>query len=149
MPGRDGIGCRLPRDNPEMTTSSDSDVLAPLADDFLARHRRGEQPSPHEYAARHPELAGQIRELFAALLVVEGLGGSLGGQASAGDTADLYDSKGNDTLTAAGSTATLIGPGYSLGVSKFHKVTAHASTGVNKKKVQAIDFVFEALGRWS
>ena len=45
-------------------TSADYDPLAPLADDFLARHRKGEQPSPEEYASRHPHLASQIREVF-------------------------------------------------------------------------------------
>jgi hypothetical protein len=66
------------------------------------------------------------------------------------DTANLYDSKGNDTVTASGSTATLIGPGYSLGVSRFQKVIAHATgAGAHKKRVLAIDFVFETLGHWS
>jgi serine/threonine protein kinase/tetratricopeptide (TPR) repeat protein len=50
---------------------SEHDPLAALADDFLQRHRRGERPAPSEYAARHPELAGQIRELFPALLMME------------------------------------------------------------------------------
>lgn len=42
-----------------------------LAEDFLARHRRGEQPDISEYTARHPELAEDIRELFPALLLLE------------------------------------------------------------------------------
>jgi hypothetical protein len=57
-----------------MVPSSEHDPLAVLADDFLARHRRGERPAPEEYAERHPEFAAQIRELFATLLVVENLG---------------------------------------------------------------------------
>jgi tetratricopeptide (TPR) repeat protein len=45
--------------------------LGRLAEEFLARHRCGERPAPTEYAARHPELAEQIRELFPALLLLE------------------------------------------------------------------------------
>jgi tetratricopeptide (TPR) repeat protein len=52
-------------------SDSGADPLGPLADEFLERHRRGERPTLTEYAARHPELAEQIRELFAALLVME------------------------------------------------------------------------------
>jgi len=45
--------------------------LAGLADEFAGCHRRGERPSVEAYAARHPALAAQIRELFPALLVIE------------------------------------------------------------------------------
>jgi serine/threonine protein kinase/Flp pilus assembly protein TadD len=52
-------------------SASGFDPLARLADDFLARCRRGERPALTEYTARHPELAGQIRELFPALAMME------------------------------------------------------------------------------
>jgi WD40 repeat protein len=55
------------------SSGSGVDPLGQLAEDFLRRHRRGERPSPSEYAARHPELAEQIRELFPALLMMEGV----------------------------------------------------------------------------
>src|SRR5262245_19829920 len=45
-----------------------------LAEEFLERHRRGEQPSVTEYAQRHPELADEIRDVFPALLVLEEVG---------------------------------------------------------------------------
>src|SRR3954462_4838167 len=61
-------------------TDSEDDPLVALAEEFADRYRRGERPSPEEYAARHPELAERIRELFPALLVVENLGGSLAGE---------------------------------------------------------------------
>jgi serine/threonine protein kinase/WD40 repeat protein len=56
-----------------VSDDSDSmpDELAPVTEDFLARWRRGERPSPEEYAAAHPGLARHIRELFPALLLVE------------------------------------------------------------------------------
>src|SRR5262249_9100921 len=38
---------------------------------FLERYRRGERPAATEYAARHPELAEQIRALFPALALME------------------------------------------------------------------------------
>ncbi len=45
-----------------------------LADEFLARRRAGERPTPEEYAARHPELAGLIRDVFPALALLEECG---------------------------------------------------------------------------
>src|SRR5207302_921637 len=62
------------------SSASENDPLAPLADEFLDRCRRGERPAPEDYARLHPELASQILELFPALLVMENLGGSVAGQ---------------------------------------------------------------------
>jgi WD40 repeat protein/serine/threonine protein kinase len=45
-----------------------------LAEEFLARYRRGERPALTEYTRRHPELADEIRELFPALLLIEEAG---------------------------------------------------------------------------
>jgi serine/threonine protein kinase/tetratricopeptide (TPR) repeat protein len=42
-----------------------------LAEEFLARDRRGERPSVSEYVARYPELADEIHELFPILLEME------------------------------------------------------------------------------
>src|SRR6516164_516452 len=56
--------------------SSSSDERGPvglLADEFLARCKRGERPTIQEYCDRHPELAGEIRDVFEALLMVEDL----------------------------------------------------------------------------
>ena len=47
------------------------DPIDPLAEDFVARLRRGEHPSLTEYANRHPALAAEIRELFPALVLME------------------------------------------------------------------------------
>src|SRR4051794_21628123 len=55
------------------TSSSDRDPLERLADDFLDRRRRGEDPLPSEYAERFPQWAEQIREFFPALEVIDGL----------------------------------------------------------------------------
>ena len=50
-----------------------------LAEEFLERKRRGELPTPEEYATLHPELADEIRELFPALLMMEHVGDDPGG----------------------------------------------------------------------
>src|SRR6516225_7824321 len=47
------------------------DRLDRLAEEFADRFRRGERPSLKEYTDRYPELAGEIRELFPALIKVE------------------------------------------------------------------------------
>jgi WD40 repeat protein/serine/threonine protein kinase len=47
------------------------DPVEELAEEFLARRRRGEAPSISEYAANHPHLAEQIRDLFPALLMLD------------------------------------------------------------------------------
>jgi WD40 repeat protein len=51
--------------------SLDRDPFEGVAESFLARYRAGERPSVAEYAARHPELADQIRRLLPALVTVE------------------------------------------------------------------------------
>ena len=51
--------------------ASDRDPFEVVAESFLARFREGERPSVQEYAARHPELADQIRRLLPALVMIE------------------------------------------------------------------------------
>ena len=55
-------------------SGSTGDGLGPVIESFLARCRRGERPSVDEYAARHPALAGRIRELLAVLVAIERVG---------------------------------------------------------------------------
>ncbi len=45
-----------------------------IAEEFLGRYRRGENPSLSEYTARYPGLATEILEVFPALLLIEGAG---------------------------------------------------------------------------
>src|SRR5262245_57489453 len=55
-----------------MTDNSARELLLDrLADEFVARYRRGQRPSLEEYVDRHPELADDIRQLFPALAEVE------------------------------------------------------------------------------
>src|SRR5438105_3898523 len=51
--------------------SSQDLLLERLAEEFVERHRHGECPPLSEYIARHPDLAGDIRELFPALVKIE------------------------------------------------------------------------------
>jgi serine/threonine protein kinase len=64
------------------------DPVEPLAEEFVRRHRAGERPTPGEYAARYPEHAGRILELFRALEVLEGL------KPAAEDDAGLSEAEG-------------------------------------------------------
>jgi WD40 repeat protein len=52
-------------------SSDDLVLLNQLADDFIARCRRGERPTLEEYTERYPKLAGQIRELFPTFAQME------------------------------------------------------------------------------
>ncbi len=54
-----------------ISSPSDGHPLEALAADFIARRRQGERPSAEEYAAQHPELAAEIRELFPTIGVLE------------------------------------------------------------------------------
>src|SRR5262245_53844383 len=57
-------------------SSSDRNPVEILAEEFLARKRKGDKPTLAEYTARYPHLADQIRDLFPALLLIEGVGDS-------------------------------------------------------------------------
>jgi eukaryotic-like serine/threonine-protein kinase len=73
--------------NATMSVSSpDQPSVEELAEEYLERRRRGERPTLDEYAARYPDLAGEIREFFPVLGLVEDfkpgtndLSGSIGG----------------------------------------------------------------------
>jgi hypothetical protein len=49
------------------------DPVEPIAEEYLRNRRRGERPTPVEYAARYPQHAARILELFPALDLLEGL----------------------------------------------------------------------------
>jgi serine/threonine protein kinase len=53
--------------------SSRDVVLERLAAEFVERRRRGEHPPLSEYTERYPELAGDIRDLFPAMVQIEKL----------------------------------------------------------------------------
>ena len=59
-------------------SSDDRNPVERLAEEFLERRRRGEHPPLTEYVDHHPEWAEEIRELFPALVMMEGLKPALG-----------------------------------------------------------------------
>jgi serine/threonine protein kinase/WD40 repeat protein len=58
---------------PDAASRDELDPLDRLAEEFLARRRRGERPSISEFAAREPALADDARAMLEALALVEGL----------------------------------------------------------------------------
>src|SRR5262245_52588769 len=48
-----------------------SAIVLELAEEFLARYRRGERPPLREYIDRHPHLEAEIREVFPAMAMME------------------------------------------------------------------------------
>ena len=53
------------------SSESRSAIVLELAEEFLDRYRRGQRPSLKEYIDRHPELAGEIRDVFPAMAMLE------------------------------------------------------------------------------
>lgn len=68
--------------------SSERDPFEMLAAEYMESLRQGQRPSIEEYAARHPELAEEIRELFPTIAATEQLKArqaqSSGGRATLG-----------------------------------------------------------------
>jgi WD40 repeat protein len=56
---------------PDVATQAGDELLLEIADDYLRRYRAGEEPSVDRYAAKHPEFADRIRELFPAMVAME------------------------------------------------------------------------------
>src|SRR5262249_48619785 len=50
-----------------------SEIVLELAEEFLARYRKGERPPLREYIDRHPELASEIKEVFPAMAMMENI----------------------------------------------------------------------------
>lgn len=77
-----------------MTTSQEwrRNPVEELAEEFLARYRRGEYPPLTEYTERHPDLADEIRDLFPALVMMEEAGAPV--QSTTGDRAEAVTADG-------------------------------------------------------
>ena len=53
--------------------NTEREPLEVLAAEYMERLRQGQRPSIEEYAAQHPDLAEEIRELFPTIAVTERL----------------------------------------------------------------------------
>jgi serine/threonine protein kinase len=51
--------------------SGEYELLDRLAEEFAQRYRRGERPSLKEYLDKYPDLAGEIREVFPAMVEIK------------------------------------------------------------------------------
>ena len=82
------------------------DPVDELAEEYLRRRRRGEQPTPAEYAARYPEHAARILELFPALELIEGLKPTPEDHAGLSDDARATSSSRRPAAAGRGGWAT-------------------------------------------
>jgi len=55
------------------TSESRSAVVLELAEEFLERYRKGERPALKDYIDRNPDLAGEIRDVFPAMAMMENI----------------------------------------------------------------------------
>ncbi len=55
------------------TSESLSAIVFELAEEFLARYRKGERPALKDYIDRYPELAREINEVFPAMAMMENI----------------------------------------------------------------------------
>src|SRR5215472_17497956 len=93
---------------------SDHSPVDRLAEEFLQRHRRGEQPELAEYLRRYPEWAEEIREVFPALMMME----------------QLKPAPGELTGSDRGGWSTPAGPPARLGDYRILRVVGEGGMGV-------------------
>jgi serine/threonine protein kinase len=79
----------------DVSSSSDSerDPVEALADEFLERIRRGEQPALTEYIRKYPQWADRIRKMLPAMIAMEGARPESGEESggAAGETRDAEE----------------------------------------------------------
>ncbi|MBM4067868.1 MAG: serine/threonine protein kinase [Planctomycetes bacterium] len=54
-------------------SESRSEIVMELAEEFLEQYRRGNRPSLKEYIDRYPDLAGEMRQVFPAMAMMENI----------------------------------------------------------------------------
>ncbi len=88
-----------------MPAGGGRDEVERLAEEFLARRRKGEPAAIEEYIARRPDLAADIREVFPTLLMVEDLGGEFSGDAGARPALGPDGKLGGDAAVSNGAVS--------------------------------------------
>src|SRR3989442_12811271 len=85
--GACSAGCRAAWEDFEMASEeSRVDPIGQLAEEFVARYRRGERPALSEYTEKYPELAERILHVFPMMVMMEEAGS--GSEASFDGTRD-------------------------------------------------------------
>jgi hypothetical protein len=107
------------------SSSSDQDTFDRLAEEFVARHRRGEHPDLAEYADKFPQYADAIRDLFPGLVLIE----------------QVKPGVGDQTETASGGAAPVCGRPERLGDYRILREVGRGEMGVVYEAEQ------ESLGR--
>jgi hypothetical protein len=90
------------RESAMSTFSGSRNLVEALADEFLARKRRGDPVTPEEYAEKHPDLANEILALFPARELIKDLGDD-----TIGVTGSLAGGVGKSIGTVSVSTTEL------------------------------------------
>src|SRR3989442_11529765 len=73
--GACSAGCRAAWEDFEMASEeSRMDPVGQLAEEFVARYRRGERPALSEYTEQYPELAERIHQVFPMMVMMEEAG---------------------------------------------------------------------------
>ena len=86
------------------TSESRSGVVLELAEEFLERYRKGERPALKDYIDRYPELAGEIREVFPAMAMMENI--AIRDDSLAGGETDAASGVAQPALSYRSSSAT-------------------------------------------
>jgi hypothetical protein len=80
-------------------SESCSGLVLELAEEFLERYRAGQRPALKEYTDRYPELAGEIREVFPAMAMMEHI--ALADESLAGGATDAEADASQETTRPA------------------------------------------------
>src|SRR5262249_21119608 len=106
-------------------TKSSPTQLDRLIESFMERQRQGERPSVEDYVRAHPELADEIRQVFAALELME----------------EFASTPGLRTVAPLGANAPGMAPAQQLGEFRIVREIGRGGMGIVYEAVQ------ESLGR--
>ncbi len=85
------------------SSESRSAIVLELAEEFLDRYRQGQRPSLKEYIDRHPGLAGEIRDVFPAMAMMENI--ALADESLEGDATGAAPQAGRRRWSASATSA--------------------------------------------
>jgi hypothetical protein len=75
---------------------------------------------------------------------------TVAGNGNSGDTSNLYDSPGSNSLVAQGNSATLTTPASTFSVMQFGSVNAFRTQGSDDTvHQQSLDYALQAVGNWT